>query len=139
MTQRVTPDGVIPPEGAATGSRLEMREAWNTFPSLIKLIGRLLRDTRVPRRAKLTLGLAAAYVASPIDLLPESIPVVGWADDVLLVMLALESLIHRAGPDLVREHWDGPGDILDLIQDLLGLSRSVLPRRITALVDRISG
>ena len=139
MTQRITPDGVIPPEGSGTDSRLELKGAWSAVPSLIKLVGRLLRDPRVPRRAKLTLGLAAAYAASPIDLIPESIPVVGWADDVLLVMLALESLIHRAGPDLVREHWDGPGDLLELIQDLLGLSRSVLPRRVTSLVDRLSG
>ncbi len=138
MTQRITPDDVIPPDGARPDFRVQLREAWIALPSLIKLVGRLLRDPRVPRRAKITLGLAAVYAASPVDLIPESIPVVGWADDVLLVMVALESLIHRAGPDLVREHWDGPGDILELIQELLGLSRSVLPRRITSLVDRLS-
>jgi uncharacterized membrane protein YkvA (DUF1232 family) len=93
----------------------------------------------VPRRAKITLGLAAAYVASPIDLIPEVIPVVGWADDVVLMMFALDSLIERAGPEVVAEHWDGPGDLLSLVRDVVALSRSVIPRRLSRILDRLSG
>jgi uncharacterized membrane protein YkvA (DUF1232 family) len=133
--ERVVPDSILPPSGE--GRRLS--SGWRVLPDLVKLVGRLLRDPRVPRRAKITLALAAAYAASPIDLIPDSIPFVGWADDILLLMLALESLIDRAGPELVREHWDGPGDVLELLRELLGMSRSVLPRRLTSMVDRLSG
>lgn len=109
------------------------------LPNIIKLVGRLLLDSRVPRRAKITLGMAAAYVASPVDLIPEIIPVVGWADDVLIVMFAIDSLIERAGSEIVDEHWDGPGDLLSLVREVVGLSRSVIPKRITGVIDRLSG
>jgi uncharacterized membrane protein YkvA (DUF1232 family) len=109
------------------------------LPNLVKLVGRLLLDPRVPRRSKITLGLAAAYVVSPVDLIPEVIPVIGWADDVLLVMFAIDSLIDRAGPELVDEHWDGPGDLLSLIREVVGVSRTVMPKRISSVIDRLSG
>jgi uncharacterized membrane protein YkvA (DUF1232 family) len=109
------------------------------MPNIIKLVGRLIRDPRVPRRAKISLGLAAAYVISPIDLVPEVIPVVGWADDVIIVMFAIDSLIDRAGSEIVEEHWDGPGDLLALVRDVVGLSRNFVPKRIGQILDRLNG
>jgi uncharacterized membrane protein YkvA (DUF1232 family) len=109
------------------------------LPNLVKLVYRLLKDPRVPRRAKITLGLAAAYVASPIDLIPEVIPVLGWADDVLILLFAIDSLIDRAGDEVVVELWDGPGDLLVLIRDVVGLTRSMVPKRLTNIIDRLSG
>jgi uncharacterized membrane protein YkvA (DUF1232 family) len=109
------------------------------LPNLVKLVGRLLKDPRVPRRAKITLGLAAAYVASPIDLIPEIIPVIGWADDIILFMIALDSLIERAGVEVVDDHWDGPGDLLSLVREVVGMSRSVLPKRFGSAMDRLYG
>jgi uncharacterized membrane protein YkvA (DUF1232 family) len=109
------------------------------MPNLVKLVYRLLRDPRVPRRAKLTLGMAAAYVASPIDLIPEIIPVIGWADDVLIIMFAIDGLIARAGDEVVTELWDGPGDVLALVRDVVGLTRSIVPKRLTDIIDRIGG
>lgn len=109
------------------------------MPNIVKLVSRLLKDPRVPRRAKITLGLAAAYVASPIDLIPEVIPVIGWADDVVLLMFALDALIDRAGPEIVEEHWDGPGDLLSLSRDVVALSRSIVPKRLARMIDRLSG
>jgi uncharacterized membrane protein YkvA (DUF1232 family) len=102
-------------------------------------VARLIADPRVPRRSKIVLGFAAAYVASPIDLIPEFIPVLGWADDVLLMMYALDSLIDRAGPKVVEEHWDGPGDLLGLIRDVMGMARNLIPRRLIRTIDRLSG
>ena len=133
------PDEVLPPDGASIQGRRLVTDAVMMMPNIVKLVGRLLRDPRVPRRAKITLGLAAAYVASPIDLIPEVIPVVGWADDVVLMMFALDSLIERAGPEVVAEHWDGPGDLLSLVRDVVALSRSVIPRRLSRILDRLSG
>lgn len=136
---RVRPDEVLPPEGKSIQARQLMTDAVLMMPNIVKLVGRLLKDPRVPRRAKITLGLAAAYVVSPIDLIPEVIPVVGWADDVILMMFAIDSLIERAGAEVVEEHWDGPGDLLDLVRDIVAISRNVLPRRIGQMIDRLSG
>lgn len=136
---RLRPDDVLPPKGGSLQSQRLIADAALLLPNLIKLIGRLLLDPRVPRRAKISLGLASAYVVSPIDLIPEVIPVIGWADDVLMVMFAIDSLIERAGPELVDEHWDGPGDLLSLIREVVGLSRSIMPKRLTAIIDRIYG
>ena len=135
----IRPDDVLPPEGASIQSRKLVTDAVTMVPNLVKLIGRLVKDPRVPRRSKIALGLAAAYVVSPIDLIPEVVPVLGWADDLLLMMLAIDSLIERAGADLVEEHWDGPVDLLGLVREVIAASRMVLPRRITSVIDRLAG
>lgn len=136
---RVRPDEVLPPDGRSLQGRQLIQDAVFMMPNLVKLVARLLKDPRVPRRAKITLGIAAAYVASPVDLIPEMIPVIGWADDVLIIMFALDALIHRAGDDVVEELWDGPGDLLALVRDIVGLSRNIIPRRISQLIDRLNG
>jgi uncharacterized membrane protein YkvA (DUF1232 family) len=138
-SKRVRPDEVLPPGGQSIQGRQLVTDAVLMMPNIIKLIGRLLRDPRVPRRAKITLGLAAAYVASPIDLIPEVIPVIGWADDVLVLMFAIDSLIERAGNEVVEELWDGPGDLLSLVRDVVGLSRNLVPKRLSNIIDRLSG
>jgi uncharacterized membrane protein YkvA (DUF1232 family) len=135
----VRPDEVLPPEGRSLQGRQLVTDAVFMLPNIVKLVGRLIKDPRVPRRAKITLGLAAAYVVSPIDLIPEVIPVVGWADDVVLMMFAIDALIDRAGTDIVEEHWDGPGDLLALVRDVVSLSRSVVPKRLGHMIDRLSG
>jgi len=138
-TNRLKPDDVIPPEGSSIQGRQLIADAALMLPNLAKLVARLIADPRVPRRSKIVLGFAAAYVASPIDLIPEFIPVLGWADDVLLMMYALDSLIDRAGPKVVEEHWDGPGDLLGLIRDVMGMARNLIPRRLIRTIDRLSG
>ncbi|HEU4894573.1 MAG TPA: YkvA family protein [Acidimicrobiia bacterium] len=138
-SKRVRPDEVLPPDGKSLQGRQLVTDAVLMMPNIVKLIGRLLRDPRVPRRAKITLGLAAAYVASPIDLIPEVIPVIGWADDVLVLMFAIDSLIERAGDELVEELWDGPGDLLSLVRDVVGLSRNLVPKRLSNIIDRLNG
>lgn len=137
--QSVRPDEVLPPDGSSLQARQLITDAVLMMPNIVKLVARLLRDPRVPRRAKITLGLAAAYVASPIDLIPEAIPVVGWADDVVLLMFAIDSLIERAGEDIVNEHWDGAGDLLGLVRDVVALSRNLVPKRLGQIIDRLSG
>lgn len=136
---RIRPDEVLPPDGRSLQGRRLMQDAVLMMPNLVKLVTRLLKDPRVPRRAKITLGMAAAYVASPIDLIPEMIPVIGWADDILIMMFALDALISRAGEEVVEELWDGPGDLLALVRDIVGLSRNIVPRRISRFIDRLNG
>jgi uncharacterized membrane protein YkvA (DUF1232 family) len=136
----IRPDDVIPPHGASSiQARQLIKDAALMLPNLIKLVGRLLKDPRVPRRSKVALGMAAAYVVSPIDLVPEFIPVFGWADDVLFILFAIDSLIERSGPEVVAEHWDGPGDLLAMIREVTGVTRNIIPKRLSQALDRISG
>ena len=134
----IRPDEVLPP-GQTIQPRQLVQDAVLMIPNLVKLIGRLMTDPRVPRRSKIVLGAAAAYIVSPIDLIPEVIPVIGWADDVIFLMMAIDSLISRTGPEIVQEHWDGPDDLLGLIEDVLSLARNVVPPRLRSLFDRFSG
>jgi uncharacterized membrane protein YkvA (DUF1232 family) len=138
----VEPDEIVPPDGTSARTMQVRRlvdDLVMLLPNLVKLVARLLKDPRVPRRSKLLLGGAAAYMASPIDLIPEVIPVVGLADDLLVILFALDNLIRKSGPEIVEEHWDGPGDILSMVTEGLGLARSVIPRRVRFLMDRIAG
>jgi uncharacterized membrane protein YkvA (DUF1232 family) len=138
-TQSIRPDDVIPPHSDPPQGRELVKDAALMLPNLVKLVGRLLKDPRVPRRSKVVLGFAAAYVASPIDIIPEFIPVIGWIDDVLLLVYALDSLIDRAGPEIVEEHWDGAGDLLELIREVMGMVRGLVPRPLSRTIDRLSG
>src|SRR5688572_19567713 len=109
------------------------------LPNLLKLLGRLLKDPRVPRRSKLLLGGSLAYVMSPIDVLPDFIPVAGVMDDVFLVAFALNHLIERAGHEIVVEHWDGPQDVLGMIQSVLQTVTDVVPVRIRRMMSKLAG
>jgi uncharacterized membrane protein YkvA (DUF1232 family) len=135
----IQPDEVMPPQHIQGDVRRLAKDAVLMLPNLVKLVGRLLRDPRVPRRAKVALALASAYVVSPIDLIPEAIPVIGWLDDLLLIAYGLDRLIDKAGPEIVQEHWEGEGDILALIREVLALATNLLPRKVRAAIDRLSG
>jgi uncharacterized membrane protein YkvA (DUF1232 family) len=76
-------------------------------PDCIVLFRRLLADPRIPRRRKLALIALLGYLASPIDLIPDFIPVVGLLDDALLVVLVLRFVLRSTDEDLLAEHWPG--------------------------------
>lgn len=77
------------------------------MPDCAVLLRRLLRDPRVPRRAKGVLALALAHTLLPFDLVPDFIPVAGQLDDVLVVAAALAFVVRRAGREVVVELWPG--------------------------------
>ena len=77
------------------------------MPDCAVLFKRLLGDPRVPRRAKATLALVIPYLVSPIDLIPDFIPVVGQLDDALLVAVVFGYVARTAGRDIIAEHWPG--------------------------------
>jgi uncharacterized membrane protein YkvA (DUF1232 family) len=136
----VRPDEVIPPEGGSVlAVRQLAKDAVLMLPNLIKLLGRLLKDPRVPRRSKIVVGAVMAYVVSPIDLLPEFIPVAGVLDDLFLVVFALNHLIERAGEEVVLEHWDGPQDILSMVRSVLTTITELVPAKIRKLLGRLAG
>jgi uncharacterized membrane protein YkvA (DUF1232 family) len=75
-----------------------------------------IADERIPRRRKLALVALLGYVASPIDVVPDFIPVVGQLDDVLAVALVLRFVLRSAEDDLLAEHWPGPPRALALLR-----------------------
>lgn len=90
------------------------------IPDCIVLLRRLLGDPRVPRRHKLVLGALIGYLALPIDLVPDFIPVAGHLDDAVVVALALRLLLRGGGTELLREHWPGPETSLAVVLRLVG-------------------
>jgi uncharacterized membrane protein YkvA (DUF1232 family) len=78
------------------------------IPDCLALLRGLLRDPRVPRRRKLVLVALVGYLATPIDLVPDFIPVAGQLDDVIVAAIALRYVLSASGPELLREHWPGP-------------------------------
>ena len=103
---------------------LTMREALRLLPDLLRLIRRLAADPAVPTGVRVQLGLVIVYLASPIDLVPDFIPVLGYADDAIIIALVLRSVTKSAGPDALQRHWPGTPDGLQLIQRLAGAPSS---------------
>jgi uncharacterized membrane protein YkvA (DUF1232 family) len=100
------------------GRREDARALAGFIPDCIVLFRRLLRDDRVPRRRKLLLGVLVGYLAMPIDLVPDFIPVAGQLDDAIIVALVLRSVMRAGGRELLREHWPGPEASLNVIRRL---------------------
>jgi uncharacterized membrane protein YkvA (DUF1232 family) len=103
------------------GRRSQARALAGFVPDSVVLVKRLLGDPRVPRRRKLGLALLVAYLAMPIDLVPDFIPVAGQLDDAIVLALALRWLTRGAGAEILREHWPGPEESLRLVLRLAGV------------------
>ena len=102
----------------AAGRRRDARALAGFIPDCIVLLKRLLGDPRVPRRRKLLLGALIGYLAMPIDLVPDFIPVAGQLDDAIIVALVLRAVLRSGGPELLREHWPGPESSLNTVSRL---------------------
>jgi uncharacterized membrane protein YkvA (DUF1232 family) len=99
---------------------LTVREALRLLPDLVRLVRRLAGDPAVPRSVRVRLWLLLAYLLSPIDLVPDMIPVLGYADDVVVVALALRSVVRRAGVAAVERTWPGSPAGLTIVLRLAG-------------------
>lgn len=102
------------PDGAG------VKESLRLLPDLLRLIPRLARDPALPRGVRVRLWLLLAYLASPIDLVPDVVPVLGYADDAILVALVLRSVVRRAGVPALQRHWPGTPEGLTALLRLCG-------------------
>ncbi|MPV36881.1 YkvA family protein [Georgenia subflava] len=84
-----------------------LREALRILPDGLRLVRRLAGDKNLPRGVRVRLALLLAYLALPVDLIPDFIPVLGYADDAIVVTIVLRGVVRRAGIDVVRNHWPG--------------------------------
>jgi uncharacterized membrane protein YkvA (DUF1232 family) len=107
------------------GRRRDARDVARFVPDCIVLVRRLLGDPRVHRRHKLLLGALVGYLAFPIDIVPDFIPVAGHIDDVLVVILALRVVLRASGSELLREHWPGAESSLAFVLRFVGVSKPV--------------
>jgi uncharacterized membrane protein YkvA (DUF1232 family) len=106
---RVRPDG------------LTISAALRLLPDLVRLVRRLAADRDLPRGVRVRLWLLLAYLLMPVDLVPDFVPVLGYADDAVVVALALRSVVRRAGAGAVTRHWPGDPAGLEVVSRLAGL------------------
>ena len=104
----------------AAGRPATARALVSLVPDCIRLFRHLLKDPRLPRRNKLALLGVVAYLALPIDLVPDFIPIAGYLDDAIIVVLVLRHLLRGAKTELIKEHWNGSPESLALILRLTG-------------------
>jgi len=101
--------------------RVDLREALRLVPDVVRLVRRLAGDSSLPRGVRWRLFGLLGYLALPIDLVPDVIPVIGFADDVVVVALVLRSVVRRAGPEALDRHWPGTPEGLTLVRRLAGI------------------
>ena len=104
-----------------------LAEAMRLLPDLLRLLRRLAADRSMPRGIRVRLVLLMAYLAIPIDVIPDFIPVLGYADDAIIITLVLRGTVRRAGLDAVRAHWPGTDDGFAALCRLTGLTRAAPP------------
>jgi uncharacterized membrane protein YkvA (DUF1232 family) len=97
------------------------RELIRVLPDTVRLVSRLARDTSLPRGVRFRLWLLMGYLIIPVDLVPDFIPIIGFADDAVLVALVLRSVVHRAGAEALERHWPGTPDGLTAVMRLARL------------------
>jgi len=100
------------------------------IPNLLVLCARLMVDPRVPAKERLLVAGAIVYAFLPLDFIPDMIPFVGQVDDLYLIGLTLLRLMSVTDPRVVREHWRGGGDVVELVGAATLLAARLLPKKI---------
>lgn len=104
------------------------------LPNMVMLLGRLLKDARVPVAEKALFAAAIVYVISPLDFIPDIFPFIGQVDDLYVVALVLLRLVNRSDETVVREHWSGGGDIVGLADSIANIAPKFLPKRVSRVI-----
>ncbi len=94
----------------ARPDEMRARELLRLLPDVLRLVHRLAGDRTLPRGVRVRLWLLLVYLAVPIDLVPDFVPVLGHADDAIVVALVLRSVVRRSGAAAVERHWPGTPD-----------------------------
>ena len=100
---------------------VDLRDAKRLAPDIVRLLHRLARDDEVPRTVRRRLALLLGYLALPFDVIPDFIPVLGYADDMIMIAAVLRSAVRAAGSELVEARWEGTPAGLGVVWSLAGL------------------
>lgn len=111
------------------GNRVDWREVARLVPDVIRLVKRLAADPDVPRATRWWLIGLLCYLLLPFDLIPDFLPVIGFADDAIAIMIALRYAVHHAGEEAVMRHWPGTRRGLDSVLALAGVLAASESRR----------
>lgn len=106
------------------GRRSAAREVATFLPNLVILFRGLMRDPRVPASSRLLLGFCLLWFLSPVDLIPEFVPVIGPLDDAVVAAIVLRRLVKTAGRQVMQDHWRGQDQTLDRLLRISGAGRS---------------
>ena len=116
-------------------ARARMKNLLMFLPNMVRLCGRLLTDRRVPRTEKALFAGAIIYAIMPFDFIPDMIPFVGQIDDAYLIALTLLRLLNRTDARVLREHWRGGGDVVQLAQAMADIAPMLLPKRVRRVLS----
>lgn len=108
--------------GRAVPDPTRLKDVLRLIPDVIRLLRRLAGDPTLPRGVRVRLVLLVGYLISPLDLVPDFIPVVGYADDAVVVALVLRSVTRSAGPEALDRHWPGTPEGLMVLKRLAGIT-----------------
>jgi uncharacterized membrane protein YkvA (DUF1232 family) len=111
-----------------------VRALLRALPDVARLITRLVGDPVLPRAAKIALGAAALYLLSPVDLIPDFIPLVGYLDDLLLAAVVLDGILNWVDRALVLKYWPGTPQSLDTLARTARVLSMWVPRRLKARI-----
>lgn len=106
-------------EYLAKHPHIEFARYMAAVPDVFYLLIRLMMDTQVPPSAKVKLGSAVLYYISPLDLVPDFIPVVGWMDDLVVGVTLLNRALNDIDPAIVDNYWLGEDKVYDFIKSVL--------------------
>ncbi len=124
-----------PVRGVRRHAKGRMRNFLMFLPNMVTLLGRLLKDARVPTAEKALFLAAIVYVISPIDIIPDFFPFIGQVDDIYVVALTLLRLVNRSDASVVRQHWSGGGDIVALADSVASIAPMLLPKRVSRVLS----
>ena len=107
-----------------------MKELLRSLPAIARTVTRLAADPVLPRAAKIALAAAALYLVSPVDLVPDFIPVLGYLDDLLLAALLVDGVLNYVDRGLVLKYWPGTAESLDRVGRAARVLAAWVPRRL---------
>ena len=135
MSQEMEVKASKPKRKEKTQIKSRVKNLLMFLPNMVKLLGKLLADRRVPSAEKALFAAAIIYVFVPLDFIPDIFPFVGQVDDLYLVALVLLRLLNRTDERVVRENWAGGGDIVALANSAAGLAPMLLPKRVSRVLS----
>jgi len=111
-----------------------VKELLRALPDLGRMLVRLVADPVLPRAAKVALAAALVYLASPLDLIPDFVPLLGYLDDVLVAALVVDGVVNWVDRGLLLKYWPGTPDSLERIARAARLLAAWVPRRLKARI-----
>lgn len=110
--------------------RSRMKNLLLFIPNLLVLCARLMVDPRVPATERVLVAGAILYALIPFDFIPDFIPFVGQVDDAYLIAITLLRLMTVTDARVVRQHWRGGGDVVELVGSMALMAKKFLPKKL---------